>query len=87
MKILRQQRSIWFLIAIIAIGVALLLMLVPHGHNTDSSALLAILPILFVGLVSPLSLFPALEGEYSSPTPESPTLPASFQRPPPFTLA
>lgn len=87
MKIFRQQRSTWFLIAILAMGIALLLMLVPHGHNTHSGGWLAILPILFVGLISPLTLFPAFAESYSSRIPDAPTLPASFQRPPPFHVA
>ncbi|MDE3189012.1 MAG: hypothetical protein KGM96_15995 [Acidobacteriota bacterium] len=87
MRIVRQQRSMWFLIAILAMGIALLLMLVPHGHNTHSGDWLAILPIFLVGLISPLTLFPAFAVAYSSRVPNAPALSASFERPPPFLLA
>ena len=87
MKIFRQQRSMWFLIAMFAMGIALLLMLVPHGHNSQSGAWLAILPLFLVGLISPLTLFPAFAEAYSSRVPDAPALPASFQRPPPFQVA
>jgi len=51
-----RQRRGWILIAAIAIGIALLFMLLPHGHSGGSPDWLAILPILFVGVISPLSL-------------------------------
>lgn len=82
-----RYRRAWLLIAVIAIGVALVLMLVPHGHNGDNGAWLAILPLLVLGIISPLSLFAPLAFEYAGRTPEAPTLPASFQRPPPFSRA
>ncbi|MGD0902916.1 MAG: hypothetical protein ABR924_08230 [Terracidiphilus sp.] len=55
-----RQRRGWLLIAAIAIGIALLFMLIPHGHEGGSPDWLAILPILFVGVISPLSLLPPL---------------------------
>jgi len=82
----RHRRGL-ILIAAIAIGVALLLLLVPHTHSGDAVAWLAILPILFAGVISPLSLLPRLPYAYVGHTPDAPVLPASFQRPPPFTLA
>ncbi len=81
----RQQRR-WLLIAAIAIGIALVCMLVPHGHSGGAD-LLAILPLLFVGLISPLSLLAPLAFEYIGRAPDAPALPALFQRPPPFALA
>ena len=83
MHTLRQHRG-WFLIGLLAISVALLLMLVPHGHGADHGGLLAILPLLFVGVISPLTLFPAIVPSYASRIPEAPARPSSFQRPPPF---
>lgn len=77
----------WLLIAAIAIGIALVLMLMPHAHGVDNGAWQAILPILFVGMISSLSLLPVLVATYRGRLPEFPTLPASFQRPPPFNLA
>jgi len=81
----RQQRG-WVLIAVIAIGIALVCLLIPHG-NSGSADWLAILPLLFVGLISPLSLLAPLADEYVSRAPEAPALPTLFQRPPPFRLA
>lgn len=71
----------------IAIGVALLLLLVPHPHNGDNGAWLAILPVFFVGVISPLSLLSPLAFIYLGREPDAPSLPASFQRPPPSILA
>lgn len=49
-----------------------------------SSGWLAILPILFVGMISPLSLLPRLGFLYASRVPDAPALPSRFQRPPPI---
>lgn len=87
MKIRNRHRRALFLIAAIAIGIALLLLLVPHAHGVDNGAWLAVLPIFFVGVISPLSLLSPLAVLRPSRTPESPVLPASFQRPPPCLLA
>jgi hypothetical protein len=81
-----RQRRGWILIAAIAIGFALLLMLVPHGH-AGAADFVAILPLLLVGIISPLSLLSPLAYVYAGRVPEAPELPASFQRPPPFRRA
>jgi hypothetical protein len=81
-----RQRRGWKLIAAIAIGIALVCLLIPHG-NSGSADWLAILPLLFVGVISPLSLFAPLAFEYIGRAPEAPALPALFQRAPPFALA
>lgn len=81
-----RQRRGWFLVAAIAIGIALVLLLVPHSHSGNADWL-AILPILFVGLISPLSLLSPMAYMYLGRGPDAPVLPASFQRPPPFGLA
>jgi len=81
-----QRRREWILVAAIAIGIALVLMLVPHSHSGDGADWLAILPLLFAGVISPLSLLPPLVFEYSSRALDAPVLPTSFQRPPPFRL-
>jgi hypothetical protein len=82
----RHQR-VWLLVAAIAILTALVFLLVPQVHSGNAGAWLAILPILFVGVISPLSLFSPMAYMYLGRTPDAPVLPASFQRPPPFRLA
>ncbi len=85
-KIQNRRRNAWLLIAVIAIGIALVCMLIPHA-NSGSTAWLAILPLLFVGVISPLGLFAPLAFEYAGRAPDAPTLPFRFQRPPPFRIA
>lgn len=82
-----RHRRAWILIAAIAIAAAVVLLLIPHVHAGDGGSWLAILPILFVGLISPLSLLSPLADVYESRTPDAPVLPAQLQRPPPFTVA
>lgn len=87
MMIRREHRWGWLLVAAIAIGVVLLALLVPHGHGGDNATWLAILPLFFAGVISPLSLLCPLAFVYLGHTPDAPALPASFQRPPPLALA
>jgi len=82
-----RQRRGWVLIAAIAIGVALLLLLALNAHSGDTCALVAILPLLLVGMISPLSLLSPMAFAYVGRVPDAPALPSSFQRPPPFSLA
>jgi hypothetical protein len=81
-----RQRRGWIWIAAIAIGVALVLLLALHAHSGDAGGLDAILPLLFAGIISPLSLLAPLAFVYKGRTPDAPALPSLFQRPPPFTL-
>jgi hypothetical protein len=81
-----RQRRGWILIAAIAIGIALVCLLIPHGHSGNADWL-AVLPLLFVGVISPLSLLSPLAYVYLGRTPDAPALPTRFQRPPPFRLA
>jgi hypothetical protein len=82
-----RHRRAWVLIAAIAIGIALVCVLIPHGHYGDGGDWLAILPLLFVGFISPLSLLSPLAYQYVGRVPDAPALPALFQRPPPFQIA
>jgi hypothetical protein len=78
-----RQRRGWILIAALAIGFALLLLLVPHGNPGNSADFVAILPLLLVGIISPLSLLAPLAFAYAGRVPQAPVLAPSFQRPPP----
>ena len=81
------HRRAWALIAVIAIVAAILLLVVPHTHSGDAGAWVAILPLLFVGVISPLSLLSPLAYFYLGRTSAAPVLRALFQRPPPITIA
>ena len=82
-----RQRRGFLLIAAIAIGVALLCLIIPQAHSGNSADWLAILPFLFVGIISPLSLMPRRTFAYIGRKPDAPALPSRFQRPPPFRRA
>jgi hypothetical protein len=79
-----SRRRGWILIAGIAIGFALLMLLLPHGHSGGAADFVAILPLLFVGIISPLSLLAPLAYAYAGRVPEAPLMAAAFQRPPPI---
>jgi hypothetical protein len=83
----KRQRRGWILIAAIAIGIALVCLLALHAGSGSAGSWAAILPLLFVGIISPLSLLQPLAVVYAGRTPDAPALPASFQRPPPFPRA
>ena len=82
----RHQRA-WLLVAIFAIAVALVLMLVPHAHSGHVDVWLAVLPILFIGVIWPFRLLQALEYLDLACISDAPALQPTFQRPPPFRLA
>jgi hypothetical protein len=52
-------------------------------RETGSGTWTAILPVFFIGLVSPLNLLSAASIRCLGRAPAAPFLPASFQRPPP----
>jgi hypothetical protein len=81
------HRRRWALVAAIAIVIALAALLVPHASSGDAGAWLAVLPLLlFVGVISPLSLLSPMAYMYLGRTSGAPVLPAIFQRPPPIRL-
>jgi hypothetical protein len=86
MRAFRQQRA-WYWLAIAAIVIALVALLVPHGHATNAPAWIALLPAYFVGLLVAFSLLPLLLVLSLGHAPQAPSLAPSFQRPPPFRLA
>ena len=81
-----RQRRAFSLIALIAIGLAVVLfvglMLAPQGHSGGPD-FVAILPLLLLGIVSPLSLLGLLVFADAGRVPLAPVLAPSFQRPPP----
>ena len=52
-------------------------------HDASSGAWMAVLPVLFVGLIAPLSLISARSIHSLGRAPLFPSLPEKFQRPPP----
>jgi len=57
-----------------------------YVHDAGSGAWTAMLPVLFVGLLVPLSLMSRKTMLSLGRTPSAPALPCSFQRPPPALL-
>jgi hypothetical protein len=82
----RYRRGL-ILVALLAIGLALLCLLIPHAQSSQGADWLAILPILFAGVISLLSLLTESAHEYSGRALDAPALPTLFQRPPPFLVA
>ena len=80
---MKKQHGLWLWIATLALVAALALMLFPQAGSTHSGGWLAILPIFFAGLISPLVLFVSVTHLYTRIVPASPLLRAAFQRPPP----
>jgi hypothetical protein len=81
----RSQRQYGILLlAVIAIAAALLCLVTLHGASGHGPDFVAILPLLFVAVISPLSLLPRMTYVYASRVPAAPALPMRFQRPPPF---
>lgn len=83
MNLFRQQRA-WFWIAAIAVVAAMVLLLVPHADSGHGADWLAVLPVLFVGLISPLAWLMPLAYLRLGYAPDAPLPPPAFQRPPPF---
>jgi hypothetical protein len=79
-----QRQTGILLLAVIAIAAALLCLVALHSSSGHGPDFAAILPLLFVGIISPLSLLPRMTYVYASLVPAAPALPIRFQRPPPF---
>jgi len=85
MNFFRQRRA-WLWIATVAIALALVALLLPHGSNNAQPDLWALLPLSFLGLIVPFVLAPlasSLELGHSS---DAPALAPLFQRPPPACI-
>ncbi|MGA9062549.1 MAG: hypothetical protein WB341_12890 [Terracidiphilus sp.] len=81
----RYQRT-WVVVAAIAIVAALVLMLIPQAHSAGSAAWIAILPVLFFGVIAPLRLLAFLERFDLGRAMDAPAFGLAFQRPPPIWL-
>jgi hypothetical protein len=79
-----QNRRRLFWIAAIAIGIALLLLILPHTHPGDGVAFLVILPIVFIGVLPSPCVMSRIDYMRFGYAPDEPALPSSFQRPPPY---
>jgi hypothetical protein len=83
MRVFGSKRA-WFWFAVAAIVIAIVALLVPHGHlSADQPAWMALLPAFFVGLLVPLSLLPLPLVLTLGHSAQPPALAPSFQRPPP----
>lgn len=82
----RQQR-VWLWIATFAIIGALVLMLIPQCHSVHSTTWLAVLPLLFLGIITLPHLQLRATCAHSRRAPGAISLPVRFQRPPPSYLA
>jgi hypothetical protein len=78
-----QQQRAWFWIAAIAVVAAIFLLMVPHAHSGHAGDLHAIVPLLVVGFISPLTLFVSVAYIEPGYVPDAPQLPSTLQRPPP----
>jgi hypothetical protein len=77
-----RQKHSWMMIAFLAIACSLVLLVALHSAS-GAPDFAAILPLLVVGILSPLSLFAVLTSPYVSRIPQSPVLAVAFVRPPP----
>lgn len=83
-----QHPRLWRIIAAIAMVISLVLLLIPHVHDSGSTiTYFLFLPILFIGLIEPFSIQLRLVWMRTAFVPEAPVLAASFQRPPPREIA
>jgi hypothetical protein len=55
-----------------------------HGQSGDSGVWVALFPVFFIGLITPLNLVSSSSMRSLGRTPSAPVLPTSFQRPPPI---
>jgi predicted benzoate:H+ symporter BenE len=86
MSATRNRRS-YILVAAIVIGIALLLLSLAHTDAGQVAVLIVLLPIVFIGVLSSLSLLSPMEFLRLGLRSDDPALPTSFQRPPPWLLA
>jgi len=79
----QRYRHLWIWIAVFAIMAAVVLLIAPQAHSGPANAWLAMLPVFFVGLLTPLSFEETTQSGNEYHIPAAPALQPSFQRPPP----
>jgi hypothetical protein len=82
-----SNRRAYLLIAAIAIGIALLLLLLPHANAGHAPVYLILLPIVFIGLLPFTQWLSRAQFMRCALRREEPELHAFFQRPPPLLLS
>jgi hypothetical protein len=75
---------VFLLVAVFAICAALLLLLAPQGHSSHAAPWLAMLPVFFVGLLTPFCLPRPVVLAQSVRISSAPCRLSRFQRPPPI---
>lgn len=78
-----HERRAWFWFGALALLIAVAFLLIPHSGSAHASDWLAILPICFGGVISPLCLLGEEPCLNIGVVPNALALPATFQRPPP----
>jgi|HubBroStandDraft_1064217.scaffolds.fasta_scaffold23074_2 hypothetical protein len=79
-----SNRRVLVVVALLAICAALLLLLVPQGHSTHAAPWLAMLPVFFVGLLTPFCLPRPVVLAQRVRILSAPCRLSRFQRPPPI---
>jgi hypothetical protein len=79
----QRQKFGLVMIAALAIGIALLLLLAPPVHSGHGVDFVAILPLLLVAVLSPLTLLGPLANLYAGRIPKAAAMVPALQRPPP----
>ena len=82
-----KHRRGFFLVAAIALGIALLLLILAHAPAGHAVVYLVVLPIVFIGVLPSPSVMSRMEFMRSGLTSDDLVLPSSFQRPPPYLFA
>lgn len=81
------HRRAWLLVGLVAIVCMIFVLLIPQVHPAPGSQWIAIIPLIFLGLISGSALLLPQFSICIVHVPNAPALPAAFQRPPPVTFA
>jgi hypothetical protein len=80
----KRQKRASLLVAVIAIGIAILLLSIAHADVAGHTDFLLLLPVVFIGVLHCLSVLSPAEYQRLGLKMSGPAVPAGFQRPPPF---